>query len=66
MQRMGIAVLHDCAFGSLLACCVQAKAAAEAQSFSAAAVGQPYLSFQKKRTEVIRLPQRALPARRPE
>ena len=51
---MGTIGLQKCACESLLACCVQAKAAAEAQSFSGAAARQPYLSFQKKRTEVIR------------
>ena len=65
MQRMDTQVLQNYACRSTLACCVQAKAAAEVQSFSGAAARKPYLSFQKRRTEVFHLPQRMLPARWP-
>ena len=62
MQKTDTLVLQKYACRSSLTCRVQAKAAAEAQSFSGAAAGQPYLSFQKKRTKVDHLLQRALPA----
>ena len=65
MQRMDTQVLQNYACRSTLACCVQAKAAAEVQSFSGAAARKPYLSFQRRRTEVFHLPQRMLPARWP-
>lgn len=58
-------MLQSYACRSILACCVQAKAAAEVQSFSGAAARKPYLSFQKRRIEVFHLLQRVLLARWP-